>query len=1082
MFSSDSLRNLNIGQRLALGFGILVTLTLLLGATTFISGSFENQDFQAFKTETVQVTTLENMEIEFYDAFSNQQTFLLNWQDEGFDIAYNNYVLPYQANIQTISELTTGLHEQIGNNSEELDILNQIENSVTELDTAFASIIQDVQQRGFNDTGLEGKFRNSAQALEASPTISGNPELLVTLLQIRRYEKDWFLQGVTDDANTALGFVKTLREQISALEIADSQKTDLLALVDDYETNFNAVVALDQEISAKAQELDATSTAIIPLAENFIQIVNTSEVTALSEFEQTSQTVDIINSLALAVAVFIGVIAAVLIRRSIVSPVSILTRLSSQYAAGNRSERADETARDEIGILGAAYNAMAQEVDDLIASLEQRVAERTADLATANEVGRLLARIQAQENLLITGAEYIQSSYQLYYTQIYLLDEAKRYAILRAGTGDVGKLLLERNHKLDMEETSLVARAVQSRETVLVTDTRSSKIHKANDLLPDTRSEVSIPLLVGNEILGVLDMQDTRPERFNEDNVRVFETMASQFANALQRTGAFARVQEAIDRAEAINRRLTEEAWEGYLVHLQSGRRVGYQYNLEEPIALDEAETVELQDSQQIPVKLRGQQVGLIHVGDDRPHKWSDEEVALIQDVSDRLAIALDQYRAYDEVDRRASELETIARVSTATTTLTNVEDLLQSVADLTKASFGFYHAHIYLYYPETGSISLIAGAGEAGRIMKEQGHHFNIENITGLVVRAIRSREAVIVNDVTLVPDFLPNPLLPDTRSEMAVPMIVGEDVIGVIDVQSEYTNRFTDDDARLQRTLADQIAVAVRNAQAFDRERKTVERLREVDRLKQEFLANMSHELRTPLNSIIGYSEVLLDGVDGGLTEDAVEDVEAIYGSGKHLLNIINEILDLAKIDAGQMRLSTQEKDITEILKHIVISSQVLVKDKNVEIKLEEVSPVETVQIDPIRINQIMLNLVGNAIKFTEEGFITVRYGMTDDNMVRVEIEDTGTGMSQDQLGLIFERFRQVDGSSTRRAGGTGLGLTITKQFVEMHGGEIGVESEVGYGTTFWFVLPTAADYAAMQEHEEETTDDDTMLEAGD
>jgi signal transduction histidine kinase len=416
--------------------------------------------------------------------------------------------------------------------------------------------------------------------------------------------------------------------------------------------------------------------------------------------------------------------------------------------------------------------------------------------------------------------------------------------------------------------------------------------------------------------------------------------------------------------------------------------------------------------------------------------------------------------------------------VSTATTTLTNVDELLQAVADLTKESFGFYHAHIYIYDPETGDITLAAGAGDVGRIMKEHGHKLHVDNETGLVARAIRNRDAVIVNDVSLVADFLPNPLLPETQSELAVPMIVGEDVVGVIDIQSAETNRFTPDDARLQRTLADQIAVALRNAQAFERERKTVERLREVDRLKQEFLANMSHELRTPLNSIIGYSEVLLDGVDGDLTEDAVEDVEAIYGSGKHLLNIINEILDLAKIDAGQMRLSTQEKDITEILKHIVTSSQVLVKDKDVEIRLEEVTPIATVQIDPIRINQIMLNLVGNAIKFTEEGSITVRYGMTDDNLVRVEVEDTGTGMSADQLELIFERFRQVDGSSTRRAGGTGLGLTITKQFVEMHGGEIGVNSEVGYGTNFWFVLPTATDYAAMQAHPA----DDTMLEAGD
>jgi len=296
----------------------------------------------------------------------------------------------------------------------------------------------------------------------------------------------------------------------------------------------------------------------------------------------------------------------------------------------------------------------------------------------------------------------------------------------------------------------------------------------------------------------------------------------------------------------------------------------------------------------------------------------------------------------------------------------------------------------------------------------------------------------------------------LPETRSELAIPMLVGDELIGVLDLQSEVADRFDPEDIRTQSTLASQISVAVRNAQAFERERRTIERLREVDRLKQEFLANMSHELRTPLNSIIGYSEVLLDGIDGDLTEDAVEDVEAIHTSGRHLLSIINEILDLAKIDAGQMRLGRQEKDVVEILKHIVVSSQVLVKDKPVDILLEEASPVAMAYIDPVRMNQIMLNLVGNAIKFTEEGCITVRYGMLNDDYLQIEIIDTGMGMNAQQLALIFQRFRQVDGSSTRRAGGTGLGLTITKQLVEMHGGEIDVTSDVGKGSNFFFTLP--------------------------
>jgi signal transduction histidine kinase len=241
------------------------------------------------------------------------------------------------------------------------------------------------------------------------------------------------------------------------------------------------------------------------------------------------------------------------------------------------------------------------------------------------------------------------------------------------------------------------------------------------------------------------------------------------------------------------------------------------------------------------------------------------------------------------------------------------------------------------------------------------------------------------------------------------------------------------------------------------------------------------MSHELRTPLNSIIGYSEVLLDGVDGDLTEDAEEDVEAIYTSGKHLLNIINEILDLAKIDAGQMELRRTEVSLVKLLEEIVHSSQILVKEKPVELRLVEESPIPSILADPLRMNQVMLNLLSNAIKFTEQGSVSVHYGLKDDYTVHVEVRDTGMGMSPEQLAVIFERFRQVDGSTTRRAGGTGLGLTITRQLIEMHGGNIGVESTVNEGSTFWFNIPTY-EASVAEKAEANGTSHEQVPEVGD
>jgi PAS domain S-box-containing protein len=544
--------------------------------------------------------------------------------------------------------------------------------------------------------------------------------------------------------------------------------------------------------------------------------------------------------------------------------------------------------------------------------------------------------------------------------------------------------------------------------------------------------------------------------------------------------------------------------------------------------------------------------------------------------------------RAETELHKRAVELQTVAEIAQAASTERDIDRLLQGVVELTKDRFDLYHAHIYLYDEAAGLLRMVAGAGEPGRIMKERGHSIPYDREHSLVARAARTRRGVLSNDVTQEPDFLPNPLLPDTLSEMAVPMIAGDQLIGVLDVQSDVLARFDDEDIRIMTTLAAQVAVTVENARAiqqillheaaiqnstsgltiadatqpdmplvyinpaferitgysiqeamgrncrflqgddrdqpgldklraairegrnatvvlrnyrkdgslfynelrlspiYDRqgrlthfvgvqtdisermqvelererlleqERETVERLRQVDHMKSQFLANMSHELRTPLNSIIGYSEVLLDGTDGAMSEEAQEDVRIIHSSGRHLLAVINDILDLAKIEAGEMRMDREYVRLPEMVDEIVRSAQVLVKDKPVALRWIEDDPVETVYADPVRLRQIIMNLVSNAAKFTEQGSVTIRYGLDSASHAYISVTDTGIGIDETHLGEIFEQFRQVDGSSTRRAGGTGLGLTITRHLVRMHGGEITVSSKPGAGSTFRFTVP--------------------------
>jgi signal transduction histidine kinase/CheY-like chemotaxis protein len=317
-----------------------------------------------------------------------------------------------------------------------------------------------------------------------------------------------------------------------------------------------------------------------------------------------------------------------------------------------------------------------------------------------------------------------------------------------------------------------------------------------------------------------------------------------------------------------------------------------------------------------------------------------------------------------------------------------------------------------------------------------------------------------VIANDTSLDPNHRPNPLLPETRAEAGIPLSIGSRVIGALDIQSDQVDAFHQEDIAVLETLADQISVALDNANSYDLAQKAVTEMRELDRIKSQFLANMSHELRTPLNSIIGFSRVILKGIDGPVSEQQHQDLSAIYNSGQHLLGLINDILDSSKIDAGKMELSLEEINIADTINSVLSTAVSLVNDKPVKLKSEVGPDLPTVRADPMRIRQVLLNLISNASKFTDEGSVTVSASISPSPTGRMEmlisVTDTGPGISVEDQTKLFQAFSQVDSSPTRKTGGTGLGLSISQRLVNMHGGKIGVVSEVGKGSTFHFTLP--------------------------
>ena len=298
--------------------------------------------------------------------------------------------------------------------------------------------------------------------------------------------------------------------------------------------------------------------------------------------------------------------------------------------------------------------------------------------------------------------------------------------------------------------------------------------------------------------------------------------------------------------------------------------------------------------------------------------------------------------------------------------------------------------------------------------------------------------------------------------RALLAVPLMRENRLIGGLVVLREYAGNFSDKTVDLLQTFAAQSALAIYNAQLFTQIEEKSSQLELADKHKSEFLANMSHELRTPLNAILGYTELILDEIYGEVPEKIDKVLVRVEKNGRNLLNLINDVLDISKIEAGRLTLSLDDYSFEELVSTVLISVEALAAEKGLKLYATVAKDLPIGRADQQRISQVLVNLVGNAIKFTDEGEVRVEVEARNSSFL-VSVLDTGVGLSADDRQIIFKEFRQVDGSSTRERGGTGLGLSIAKKIVEMHGGHIWVEARPEGGANFSFSIPVRVENQA-------------------
>jgi signal transduction histidine kinase len=299
--------------------------------------------------------------------------------------------------------------------------------------------------------------------------------------------------------------------------------------------------------------------------------------------------------------------------------------------------------------------------------------------------------------------------------------------------------------------------------------------------------------------------------------------------------------------------------------------------------------------------------------------------------------------------------------------------------------------------------------------------------------------------------------------RALLIVPLLAAEQrIVGALVVRRKRPGEFSKQTIDLLQTFAAQSVLAIQNARLFQEIGDKSRQLAEASQHKSQFLANMSHELRTPLNAILGYTELILDEIYGETPDKMRGVLERVQRNGKHLLGLINDVLDLSKIEAGQLMLSLSDYSLKNVIQTVFSAIEPLASEKQIALKIDVAPELPQGRGDERRLTQVLLNLVGNAIKFTDIGEVSIK-GSSANGSFNVAVRDTGPGISTADQAKLFQEFQQADNSITKKKGGTGLGLAISRRIIEMHGGRIWVESSLGQGSTFTFALPVTVEEQA-------------------
>jgi CheY-like chemotaxis protein/signal transduction histidine kinase len=764
--------------------------------------------------------------------------------------------------------------------------------------------------------------------------------------------------------------------------------------------------------------------------------------------------------------------------RRLALPLSELTKTATRIAAGEMELQATVVGAHEIVSLAAAFNSMTSQLRQILVGLEQRVEERTAELSQASdnlshrvtqlqvssEVSGVAATLTNPTELIRQVVELIRERFDFYYASLFLVSDDNRYAVLQYGTGEAGRQLVQNEHRLEIDNKSMIGWACANKEARFSLNVEQDETHLANPFLPDTHSEMALPLRVGERVIGALGVQSSRLGAFDENDLMVLQSMADQIAVALTNARLFDQTQlraaelsvakeeadKARQAAESANKTLAAQMW----------HTIG-QAQLNE----------KMRGEQDIPTLGRNVIQQLCEY-----LSCSNGALYILDDNLLRLAGAC-AYQRKNLIE--TFELGEGMVGEAALRQRKMVLHMPEKYMAVMSSSYGEIPPRNVVFAPFSFNGELV-GVIEIGSLDEE----FNATQ-TEFLDKAL---ESVAIAFKTAQARQKVNQLLMQTRQQAEELQSQEEELRATneeLEAQTESLRmseaRLKDNQSALEAANADleeKAHILQQQQEKVDQQNRELERKAEelslASKYKSEFLANMSHELRTPLNSMLILAGMLVKNEEGNLTPDQVESAQVIYSGGTDLLNLINEILDLAKVEAGKMEFHFAPMNWEYIIERMNAQFNPISQRKGLEFTITIASNVpDPIVTDGQRLAQIAKNLLSNAFKFTERGSVSLTVerakagsGFDPAQYVALSVTDTGIGMTPHQQKVVFEAFQQADGSTSRQYGGTGLGLTITREMTHRLGGQITLESEMGKGSTFTIYLPFKVEGGKVEE----------------